>query len=133
MMKKCGVKSHLLVSIIFLAVPITASADGNTLLQQCNQAVRLAETTRLNQSDSLDATYCMAYVEGVVHTHFVYQTLGKKKDLEFCVPESGIRIIQPVRIIVKYLEEHPEQLNLQEYWLVIGALGDAFPCPDDTD
>ncbi len=46
----------------------------------------------------------------------------------FCLPEQGIRVIQGMRIIVHYLETHPERLHLDQRVLVIEAIRDAFPC-----
>jgi len=52
----------------------------------------------------------------------------------FCLPWRApwrhvITEAQGVRIIVHYLQAHPERLYLPEHILVIEALRDAFPCP----
>jgi hypothetical protein len=34
--------------------------------------------------------------------------LHNERPLQFCVPDSGIPAIQAIRVVVKYLKEHPE-------------------------
>jgi anti-sigma regulatory factor (Ser/Thr protein kinase) len=48
--------------------------------------------------------------------------------LQFCVPDSGIPVIQAMRVVVKYLKEHPEQLHEDGMGLTVAALKDSFPC-----
>jgi hypothetical protein len=35
--------------------------------------------------------------------------------LQFCLTDSGIPVIQAVRVVVKYLKENPEQLHMMEW------------------
>jgi len=55
-------------------------------------------------------------------------TKQKPTPLQFCIPDSGIPVIQAARIIVKYLKEHPEQLHEDGMGLTVAALKDSFPC-----
>jgi hypothetical protein len=45
----------------------------------------------------------------------------------FCKP-NGVGTEQAVRIIVKYLDQHPEQLGLDFRGLVLDAFRQAWPC-----
>lgn len=45
----------------------------------------------------------------------------------FCVPK-GAMLMQLVRVVEKYLREHPEQLHIHQAALVTKALQVAFPC-----
>jgi hypothetical protein len=40
----------------------------------------------------------------------------------------GVNTMQAVRVVVKYLQDHPEKLNLDNVVLIQDALIKAFPC-----
>jgi hypothetical protein len=46
-----------------------------------------------------------------------------------CIPSTA-KLGQLMRVVTKYLEEHPEQLHLAAAGLVYNALIEAFPCLD---
>jgi hypothetical protein len=101
--------------------------DGNRLLQQCQQAIRLFDNPKnLDPAEAFDANYCIGYVEGILDTHDVYRNWDSLSQV--CYPESGITLGQGIRIIVKYLNDNPDKLHLSQQWLAIGALSIAFPC-----
>ena len=52
--------------------------------------------------------------------------LGKKISL-FCLPEN-VGAIQVIRVIVKFLDNHPEMLHQKSEILIPVALAIAFPC-----
>jgi len=45
-----------------------------------------------------------------------------------CLPEEGFSIDQIRRVVVKWLQDHPEKLNLYVAQAVRTALQEAFPC-----
>ncbi|MGB9202746.1 MAG: Rap1a/Tai family immunity protein [Terriglobales bacterium] len=45
-----------------------------------------------------------------------------------CLPE-GVGQEQFIRVILKYLDEHPEKLHLPAAQIVYDAANEAFPCP----
>ena len=69
---------------------------------------------------------CLDYVMGVKNTYDTFvdlEMVGKS----MCLPvnaEAG----QLVRIVTKYLQEHPKDLHYRASDLVIPALTAAFPC-----
>jgi hypothetical protein len=67
-------------------------------------------------------------VDGMLDMHAAYTSEGRLPTLLFCLPQEGIRVSQGMRIVVHYLETHPERLHLHQRVLVIEALRDAFPC-----
>ena len=46
----------------------------------------------------------------------------------YCVPPTGIENDQLVRVVKKYLDEHPEDLHQSARILILFALREAFPC-----
>jgi hypothetical protein len=95
--------------------------NGNTLLQQCNAAVRRMDAVKTgrdpgNASEQQDAEYCLGYINGFVDA-----------DDRHCSPD-GVTMQQYIRVVVKFLNDHPEKLHLGRAHLVGEALGNAFPC-----
>ena len=84
---------------------------GNTLVEKC-------------ESDNFyDQGMCTGFVLGVSDIN----------DRKFsCPPQNGtVSDAQMVKVVRKYLEEHPEKLHNTGHLLVGTALYQAFPCPDD--
>ena len=46
----------------------------------------------------------------------------------FCDPPNGT-VGQMIKVVQKYLADHPERLHEEALQLVLDAYGDAFPCP----
>jgi hypothetical protein len=44
-------------------------------------------------------------------------------------PDDGVTGGQQIRVVLKYLQDHPEELHLDDALLVDRALAKAFPCP----
>ncbi len=68
--------------------------------------------------------YCAGFLNGIVDVH------GEKTAIyghRTCLPLS-ITIRQMRDIVVKWLEDHPEKLQLLAHGLVGEALSEAFPC-----
>ena len=103
-------------------------SDGNALLRDCTSALRVADGTPSKSPDDLSgAMYCTGYVAGFVDAHVLTVGLNSGK-MVFCQPPSGIRVDQDIRIIIKYLQDHPEKLHESGRILVMMALRSAFPC-----
>jgi hypothetical protein len=89
--------------------------NGTTLLANCAHAARddADPTAPLPSEDG----FCYGYILGVEdasgHTH--------------CRPE-GTTMIQNVRVVVKWLRDHPERLHERADTLILQALKTAFPC-----
>ena len=66
---------------------------------------------------------CNGYTMGV---YDVSQGIAFNGD-RFCIPE-GVPDFQLVKVVIKYLEEWPEDLHYNAYALIQFALVSAFPC-----
>ena len=127
--------------LLGMAAPYAGAAekiDGNDLLQQCQHSIRLDETkTYADVTTLMGAVHCLGFVNGLIILNRFYEAQikpeGKRTQLRllFCLP-SGMPTIQAIRVIVRYLETHPERLHEDGSWLTILALNNAFPCSPDA-
>lgn len=106
-------------------------AKGSTLLQQCQQTLIIFDGGK--SSSTNDAAECLGLISGTLDgleiARVIYSDVAKQElpDL-YCSPEQGVTKDQSVRIVVKYLKDHPESLHKAESTLIILAYIDAFPC-----
>ena len=110
-----------IIAAVGLAVMMLLSAqsqagayyDGSKLLQLC-------------ESDSAgECGACVGYIVGIVDSH---DTMVKVTEVPmFCQPENATAG-QLVKVVTKYLNEHPEDLHYSASSEVYGALMEAFPC-----
>jgi len=114
----------LIVLIAFFAVAAEqASADGNTLLEGCQDAVQFLDVDEVPKEGAF-AGWCLGYLRGVSDTLKIART---KLDLNVCFPD-GVGANQLVRVVFKYMKEHPELLHAHEMVLTLNAFSEAFPC-----
>lgn len=107
-----------------LSLPAIATAqeplsyvNGAELLKDCTAA-----TNRRNQvevTDSSDPGWCDGLVYGV------WNALGAFGIV--CSP-AEVKLSQVVLVVLKYLQDHPEQLHETQYRLVRKALVQVWPC-----
>jgi hypothetical protein len=91
--------------------------DGNDLLPRCQQAVEaIDKTTWKNANESFNAGFCLGLVQGVSYA-----------SADVCTGE-GVTFSQMERVVVKFLQDNPKKLNLNQSTLVQTALSKAFPC-----
>jgi hypothetical protein len=114
--------------------------DGATLLDACEQTERMV--------DAAKEFLCYGYIEGVADSLEVHgliewgnrQSRIARGDLTeaardasarppiFCSPAGGT-YGQYVKVVLKFLRDHPERLHEHRRNLVEDALQNAFPCP----
>lgn len=70
---------------------------------------------------------CMGYVSGVLDGIQLNTKICPESKF-ICSPDEGLTVEQLTKIVIKYLEEHPEDLQEEAKVLVIIALAKAFPC-----
>lgn len=105
-------------------------SDGNQLLKQCTQSVRVLDGDTLDSGQDIESMYCIGYMKGFLDAHGFIGALSKIQ--LFCIPEGGIQTGQAIRIIVKWLKDHPERLHHEAGMLTLAALGRAFPCKNEA-
>jgi len=148
MLTRCCKLHVLAIALAFFLMPQAASAlgfsaiDGNVMLKNCKAWVSLLDNPHfqgqdnpdnlraISHGDMVDGASCVGYVMGVVDDHFSCQ-INEKSPVDptkhFCLPD-GVTPNQTVRVIVKWLEDHPARLHEKAIGLVLTALRENFPC-----
>jgi len=108
-----------LFAIVLFAAPLAgqeASAGHDMtagyLLEQCKK----------------ETSFCYGYVEAVWDSTVVEATLNSMVATKIVCYPKGVTLGQMTKIVVKYLNAHPEQLQLNPYAQVVAAMNEAFPC-----
>lgn len=109
--------------------------DGNELLRQCADALRLIDTGYRSDTGDQVANFgrCVGYISGVLvgyHQAIIGAHSAFKVPLPdaVCLPPDGVTFEQLIRIVVKSLREHPQTLHMPSDWLLVAAIGQVFPC-----
>ncbi|WP_296261020.1 MULTISPECIES: Rap1a/Tai family immunity protein [unclassified Pseudomonas] len=117
---------RVLCSIAFvLCFSAVAEADGNKLLQECQDGI--SSMSGGVARNPVGIGHCVGVLQATIDTLDLIHEAGGTPEL-VCVPEGGIPMIQSMRIVVQSLEAHPQSLHLNESVLVVSALKNAFPC-----
>lgn len=125
MLKVKNYKWVFLFFVFHFEISYAETFDGNLLLQSCNYFLEVMNnggrsTNIYNTADQMSGFgACSGYVAGISDMASGY----------FFCPPSNANYSQYARIVAKYLNNHPEKLNLIPLALVINALSEAFPCP----
>jgi Rap1a immunity proteins len=110
-----------------------AQSQGDTgvnLLHQCNDAMRFVDGSAKGAEIASGVTclgYLSGFLDGYTVTEFIDQSRNNFSSSPMCLPD-GITAEQGVRIVVKWLTDHPERLHESQRILVMTALVQAFPC-----
>jgi len=105
----------LAVSLATALAQPSQSEKAEKLLQECTAP---GETAKL-----LCAAYINGFMDGIA-----MQSINNRRYI--CWPKDGLSAFQAVRIVVKWLEDHPKNLNKSGRSEVMLALEDAFPCKE---
>lgn len=114
------------LTIALAASPAADSlaGDGNELLSACKQAIAPVQN---NNEVSAQSGYCLGIVNGVGST-LIQLNDYLPKTQHTCFPR-GIANVQSARIVVNYLQEHPDSRGYDGASLAMLALQKAFVCP----
>ena len=77
--------------------------------------------------DYQKASWCSGFLYGFTDANNAYVGLERTDQPLFCVP-AGTAVGEYSRVVVKYLESHPEDLHKNAGPLALRALQGAFPC-----
>ena len=106
---------------LFSLLPITSAHafSGNNLDKWCKN---YGEKKALTGYDGV----CVGLIEGFIKGLDFGLELGNKNKL-YCLPEKR-ESLQIIKVIKKYMNEHPEELHYDFTNLIPMALLKAFPC-----
>lgn len=107
------------------------SRIGNAeyLLSQCKNvdSVNLSRKT-VPLKDAPEVMMCFGYISGIIDLEdFNHATLPTSSSHVWCLPD-GASNSELAKVMVKYGNDHPEELHLPSVVLVTNALLKAFPC-----
>jgi hypothetical protein len=107
--------------------PIT---DGNSLFEGLRLMKSAQSGVRISQKQGEEAVAAMSFLQGFLGGCGVWQAMGN--GMPFRLPKEGLGPMQWIRVVDKYLGDHPERLQEKADLLCILALRDNFPNPDYT-
>jgi hypothetical protein len=131
------------VSIVLVLGTFCASAGGAEvtgveLLDHCTTAIRVTEQHSGSTSEYYDGAFCLAYVLGFADGLKMGSVVNTVKSNTRTPTTSGgnVGVCEPdhvsneqlIRVVLKYLQQHPESLHEPAGFLVWTALHEAFPC-----
>jgi hypothetical protein len=100
--------------------------DGNEVLKKCTPLLTSFDSGKNGDLFALiDGMYCTGWIAGIRDLNSLYEGLVKQP--LFCQQE-GISNAQFIRIVLKYLREHPEKLDQPAIVLTAQAMQVALPC-----
>lgn len=99
---------------------VLAQDTGNQVIEGCRNFLSSGPRTTLR--DASDAGSCYGTVSAAVMYSKLY-----KDEIVFCAP-NGYTMGQAVRIVLAYLEKHPEELHMPFAILALRALHVSWPC-----
>lgn len=96
------------------------SASGNNFASECGDTLD-------SQHISTAGATCLTYVIGLHDGIGMFADKGGPTEL-YCQPD-GVTAGQALRLLVKYIKDHPEKSQQATRDLMLTALIEAFPCP----
>jgi len=111
----------LLVAITVGAPSVSAQMKAEELLWDCGG-------TRTSKSPEKELRFigCVQYIAGA---HDMMRLVDGLANLNIlCTPSEGLSNDQVMRVVLKWIEAHPERMNESARSAVFSALGEAFPC-----
>ena len=111
-----------LTCLLFVAIPGRAANldSGNTLAERCSQGL----------TNDYNGGFCVGFIAGTVvqaQNRFNPATGTKMGPSLICMPKD-VTYEQMRKILMRYLDNHPEELNKSGVWLLLKSLQDAYPC-----
>ena len=119
-------RTILFATLTFLAVTQRASAVPGTQLQEaCANYTDNSTTSNTSSVSSLNAGICMGYIMSAIDSYPIINVAYPT--VKFCAPKE-VDYAQEIKVVTKFLNNHPEVLHKPATMLVIAAMSIAFPC-----
>ena len=108
---------------------------GNDLLNACEALIEGPESisnsslqTKLDWVS--DSEFCYGYIRGVVEWNGYYEKWLENVLIKpiFCIGDNQVEINQLAQIAIKYMNDHPEELNEKGITILNSAFSQAFSC-----
>lgn len=124
------VVSMMLVGALLLTSQALAAEekDGNTLLEKCKGVKKIGiQGVVLDKVETNNLMYCMGYFSGYTGMYYNTEMGDNFKTKPYCLPQ-GANWKPLARIVVNFLEKHPELTHQPQEALTTMALSEQFPC-----
>lgn len=112
-----------ILAIVFLWVVSGISAEAQLKDLSKGSFMLLACEATLSEKRNVESGLCMGILEGL---RFGGSTL-EPKEIRFCVPDATSRI-KVVEVVVKWMRDHPKELDDSFMVIAVVALNEAWPC-----
>ena len=119
-------KSALIVLMFsFAASRGLAFETGSEFLKECEPGTTKA-FSQLTEQEKLFGEACATYIRGFVGGIRVGEVRTGTKMV--CSP-AGVEVLHAMKISVKWMNEHTQDLERPAVELIFRSLADTFPCP----
>lgn len=109
--------------------PVGDARTGVQLLHECEVASN--ENANLSPAEEGQAEYCIAYLDGLTDAFAFWRFDNDKHKGQVpppaCIP-TGVTNFELAKVVVKYLNDHPNSLHDSYRVLAVVALQVAYPC-----
>jgi hypothetical protein len=116
----------LTIAMVLSAAPTPAGAEamlGDQFLTMLTGKASNNVQSVVNEANG------KGYLQGVMDSYMVVSTFNPDLPKYYCMPTEGVSIAQARRVVIQWLEAHPQRLREEARILIFHALADAFPCP----
>ncbi len=131
--------SLMVAAIVFPTVSYGEGSSvldtGNDLLNACEALIEGPESiSNSSLQAKLDwvseSEFCYGYIRGVVEWNGYYEKWLENVLIKpiFCIGDDQVEINQLVQIALKYMNDHPEELNEKGITILNSAFSQAFSC-----
>ncbi len=97
------------------------------------QLVIASDTRNLSAVENADAAHCLGYLAGASDTLNFWEDENRELKTSLkppaCLPREAT-MSEFARVVIKFLEDHPNQLHHSYGTLVMVALHEGYPCKD---
>jgi len=110
-----------------------AANNSRQFLQFCAAAQRLLDSPpgTSGNAENTFARNCIEYIHGVLDTITRWDATTRQNKAvgpSICIPNEGVNPNQAVPIVVKYMNDHPEDLDKPPIFITMEAMAQAYPC-----
>ena len=113
----------------------SAPDSGNDLLSACEAFIEGPESISNSSLQAKidwvsESEFCYGYIRGVVEWNRYYEKYLENIIFKpiFCIGDNQVEINRLIQIAIKYMNEHPEELNKKGTTILESAFRQAFPC-----
>ncbi len=101
------------------------TTTGEEIQSKCKGLLNRVETA------AFAGGFCAGFIDGVLNEHSMWEAndISHKRahEYKFCFPDN-ITNDQIMKVFVKYLDDHPEELHKPAAVLLVESMEKAFPC-----